>query len=461
MAETKLSVILDAKDNASSKIKGMETSFFKLSSAVAVGTAAYDVFKKAVSIGTNLIKDSIKDFSVQEQAIARLRAGLKYTTPEWEKGVDSLTAYASELQKVTTFGDEQIISAQGMLSTFMLNDTQIKKLTPSILDMASALEKTGGQEADLQQISILLGKAIGGEDVAGLAGALRRVGVVMTEAQTELLKTGTMEERLNAITTIVRQNFGGFAEETATTMTGKMKQMQNAISDVREVIGEKLSPIITLFAGKITAFVTSEKFTDFLNNAQKFIMEKLVPPIRDVVIPLLKEHFGPAIEAVKKLWEDHQDVIKMALKIIGIGAAGTLVAALLAAAAAINLIATALDKAIDGFKWILDKAGDIQGAMKGAFGGGVKGIVGDIGGLFGKQHGGLVSAGRPYLVGEQGPETFVPNGGGRILPNNQTGGAITVNFNNPIVRNNTDLETIINEVRRSLGEDLRLMRIGA
>ena len=99
--------------------------------------------------------------------------------------------------------------------------------------------------------------------------------------------------------------------------------------------------------------------------------------------------------------------------------------------------------------------------MKGAFGGGVKGIVGDIGGLFGKQHGGLVSAGRPYLVGEQGPETFVPNGGGRILPNNQTGGAITVNFNNPIVRNNTDLETIINEVRRSLGEDLRLMRIGA
>src|SRR3990167_380884 len=252
MAETKLSVILDAKDNASSKIKGMETSFFKLSSAVAVGTAAYDVFKKAVSIGTNLIKDSIKDFSVQEQAIARLRAGLKNTTPEWEKGVDSLIKYASELQKVTTFGDEQIISAQGMLSTFMLNDKQIKKLTPSILDMAAALEKTGGQEADLQQISILLGKAIGGEDVAGLAGALRRVGVVMTEAQTEILKTGKMEERINTITEIVSQNFGGFAKEAAGTYTGKMVQMKNAISDTKEMLGEAVMQGISPYIVSLT-----------------------------------------------------------------------------------------------------------------------------------------------------------------------------------------------------------------
>ena len=252
MAETKLSVILDAKDNASSKIKGMETSFFGLSSAVAVGTAAYDVFKKGVSTAIGIIKDSINEFGVQEQAIARLRAGLKNTTPEWEKGVESLTDYASELQKITTFGDEQIISAQGMLSTFMLNDKQIKKLTPSILDMAAALEKTGGQEADLQQISILLGKAIGGEDVAGLAGALRRVGVVMTEAQTEILKTGKMEERLNTITEIVSQNFGGFAKEAAGTYTGKMVQMKNAISDTKEMLGEAVMQGISPYIVSLT-----------------------------------------------------------------------------------------------------------------------------------------------------------------------------------------------------------------
>jgi hypothetical protein len=35
-----------------------------------------------------------------------------------------------------------------------------------------------------------------------------------------------------------------------------------------------------------------------------------------------------------------------------------------------------------------------------------------------KQHGGAVSAGRPYLVGEKGPEMFMPSRSGWIAPNN-------------------------------------------
>ena len=46
--------------------------------------------------------------------------------------------------------------------------------------------------------------------------------------------------------------------------------------------------------------------------------------------------------------------------------------------------------------------------------------------------GGSVSAGTPYLVGERGPEMFVPDGGGRIVPNYklgaQGGGNIVVNL---------------------------------
>jgi len=36
-----------------------------------------------------------------------------------------------------------------------------------------------------------------------------------------------------------------------------------------------------------------------------------------------------------------------------------------------------------------------------------------------KQHGGAVSAGRPYLVGEKGPEMFMPSRSGWITPNHQ------------------------------------------
>ena len=49
-----------------------------------------------------------------------------------------------------------------------------------------------------------------------------------------------------------------------------------------------------------------------------------------------------------------------------------------------------------------------------------------------KAMGGAVYAGQPYMVGERGAELFVPNGGGRIIPNNKLGGSqgnTVVNFN--------------------------------
>ena len=45
-----------------------------------------------------------------------------------------------------------------------------------------------------------------------------------------------------------------------------------------------------------------------------------------------------------------------------------------------------------------------------------------------KANGGPVSAGSPYIVGERGPELFVPGAQGNIVPNNAMGGAnVTVN----------------------------------
>jgi phage-related minor tail protein len=42
--------------------------------------------------------------------------------------------------------------------------------------------------------------------------------------------------------------------------------------------------------------------------------------------------------------------------------------------------------------------------------------------------GGPVAGGVPYLVGERGPELFVPAAAGRIVPNNAIGGQIVQHF---------------------------------
>ena len=73
------------------------------------------------------------------------------------------------------------------------------------------------------------------------------------------------------------------------------------------------------------------------------------------------------------------------------------------------------------------------GGGSGANGGGLLGsLVGAVFGLPGRATGGPVSPGRGYLVGERGPELFVPTSAGRVEPNPvQAGGrdvrvAITV-----------------------------------
>jgi len=66
-------------------------------------------------------------------------------------------------------------------------------------------------------------------------------------------------------------------------------------------------------------------------------------------------------------------------------------------------------------------------------------ILGSIGKIFGFANGGYPPVNRPSIVGERGPELFVPRNAGTIIPNNQLGG-------NQIVNNSTAVSYQIHAV---------------
>jgi hypothetical protein len=72
--------------------------------------------------------------------------------------------------------------------------------------------------------------------------------------------------------------------------------------------------------------------------------------------------------------------------------------------------------------------GFITGAVAGAFApGSAAGTGGSVAPpVAPRAMGGPVRAGRPYLVGERGPELMVPSSNGAIIPNNQMGGGVVV-----------------------------------
>jgi len=131
-------------------------------------------------------------------------------------------------------------------------------------------------------------------------------------------------------------------------------------------------------------------------------------------------------------------------------------AAQLAAKAAMNLILSSLGNAFGSFS---GPATAGPSPASGAFPHGSQGFVPF--GMF-KAEGGPVAAGREYMVGEKGPERFVPDVAGRIEPNSSLGGPnITINNNAPGVDVRTertsegDLLFIIEKVRNAMTRDVR------
>lgn len=93
-------------------------------------------------------------------------------------------------------------------------------------------------------------------------------------------------------------------------------------------------------------------------------------------------------------------------------------------------------------------------AGMGSAGGGVSGA---------RAHGGPVTAGEPYLVGERGPEIIIPNTNSYVVPNKDIGGGsqTIVNFNGPIqVRNDNDLRIVAKYVEDSITRSLQLGKLG-
>jgi len=99
-------------------------------------------------------------------------------------------------------------------------------------------------------------------------------------------------------------------------------------------------------------------------------------------------------------------------------------------------VVSAIESAIDGSKSLAESFSDLlkQLAMMiikqkvignfASLGGG--GILGLIPGL---ANGGPARAGRPHIVGERGPELFVPNSSGTVVPNHAMGGSANVTVN--------------------------------
>tara|TARA_R110002020_G_scaffold290190_1_gene505663 strand:+ start:3905 stop:6331 length:2427 start_codon:yes stop_codon:yes gene_type:complete len=168
----------------------------------------------------------VKLYAEQELAERRLSIALGYTSKR-------LVDQASELQKVTKFGDEAIIGAQAMIATFVKEEDQIELVTKATLDLASA------KGMDLNTAADLVARSIGSS-----TNALSKYGV-------QASGSAGSTERLESIVGAIQKRFGGFAEGELNTVSGMLAATANAVGDAGEAIGEVLAPAVIAVAKAI------------------------------------------------------------------------------------------------------------------------------------------------------------------------------------------------------------------
>jgi hypothetical protein len=282
-------------------------------------------------------------------------------------------------------------------------------------------------------------------------------------------------EKVSAINEGFAQNLKYTNEVASQTTEGAFAKMNVVLGNMSEAIGGVLAPIVSDFVvnriiplmEKVLAAVPTieqlkasfngmrdsfvKAVTDFdaktgiitqvkdgLAKVWSTVQEKLIPSLEKMWIAL--QPLMPSLEALAKVVgagvvlalklaiEVLIQAIDLLVKMVAKGAdLVTFISGVLAPAWA--LMKSGLDSVAAGIEWVISKFEAMKAAAVSAYNAGKNALqsipgVGAITSILpGKASGGPVQSGQPYVVGEKGPELFVPDSSGTIIPNGKSVGS--------------------------------------
>lgn len=322
-----------------------------------------------VAVLGNALKAAAEDEAEQKklaQTIMNVAEGTLADVAATEKWIDAK-------QRATGVADSELRPALDNL----LRGTGSLELSTKLLNIA--MDVAAGTGKDLETVSYALS--------AAYAGNMRGLQALSPEMKA-LIKDGMTADEAFAH---LSATFKDQASTQAETMQGKMARLKISLDEASESLGMALMPWAIKFADWLTETIPK--------------VENLAGDISD--------------------WWAKQDGLKEAIK----GAGEQL-------KDFIEDIKTLVGWIKDAVEWtqkLIDKINSIPGVNNSLLdidkktpGPRIPADKGLIDWITGKAAGGPVSGGRPYVVGERGPELFVPGSSGGIVPNHALGGGSQV-----------------------------------
>lgn len=402
--QVRLEAVLDAKDNASAKIKKFDLSLGKLAGGVALGTIAANALSKATGFLTDTIKGSIEAAREEEVATAKVNAIVATLTGSMEDNKAAIQAASDAAMKLGFDDEDAAISMAKLLQ--VTGDTTLAQQA-----MANAQDLARFKGIDLEAATQAVGLAMQGN-----TKILKQLGIEIPENASKMELMGLIQDKVR-----------GQAEAFGNTAAGAQQKLAVSMENVKEKFGAALATGLTPFINKLTEWISKPETMAFIERFAFWV--------------------GRALEVLF-------DLGQKAIPVVVAGAK--------ALKTAWDAVTNTLANVIYSFMQIWEAIKNIKNAIGDKIGD----VKSSIGNFFSsinpfRAQGGMISQGQPTIVGERGPELFFPSGSGRVVPNGKVGGSVTVNFNNPVVRSEDDMKRLINELHKALNESGRLVHTGA
>lgn len=233
------------------KSKEIEQNIEQLSKKLtSMGTAmSLAVTTPIVALGVT----AVQAFDGVEKAAAKVRTGIESTGGAAKLSLEELQNYASDLQKVTLFDDDQILNdvTARFLTFTNIAGENFKKAQKAALDMATTLD------VDVKSVVTQLGKAL--NDPVKNMSALGRMGVQFSKDQQEVIRamaeTNRLGEAQALMLDVLASRYGGQAEAAAKAGLGALTQLKNNWGDFLEQIGEIIMPVVQNIARSLDKVV--------------------------------------------------------------------------------------------------------------------------------------------------------------------------------------------------------------
>ena len=222
--------------------KGPLDNAAKLGAAVTGVGTAFSAVTGAIKTAAAAIHECTEAYKAQATAERQLEVAAKNNPYLNSTSVTNLKNYAAQLQKITTYGDEELLPMMAQLAASGRTEEQVMQIMGAALDLSAS----GAMSLDSAVTNL-------NRTLNGTAGTLGKTNSKIKALTEEELKNGDAVK-------IIAEQYKGMSEET-TKATGATTQLKNAWGDFKEHLGSGFHAIISPIAQGLSGILSTVNST--------------------------------------------------------------------------------------------------------------------------------------------------------------------------------------------------------